>query len=151
MNNIRAALVAKIKIIQKANGYSMDIPDDHVFPVYDDKKIGDKSIASYPKVFVVADRGVRSNAMSGSFDQTLKYLVVFIHRINSKTATVEETCAVTEAFVEDLARMLRLNDTLGGVVQDASLELLSVDGGVTYPEGVAVCHISVDESGVQEV
>jgi hypothetical protein len=145
LGNIRDALIAVVSSINPDNGFKTLVDPAKVYKYFNANLIKNQADSTYPKVFVVADQGTREQAISGTKNQHLEYLVIFVGKLTKPKPTAEEVAKLAEDFVEDLDKAIDQHDTLNGTVQRAQMTVFAIDGGFTYPESVAVCHVEIEE------
>lgn len=147
IKQLRGALVASIKLIKTANGYVTNTVDARVYDCYNQKKVEDKTDASYPKIFVIVENGVRVPLVSSIKKRDTNFLVVFISKQLTSSATPEATADIAEDFVDDMEKLSDRNSRLqvSGQSVEFTLNDFTTDSGFNFPEAVAICRVSLSE------
>ena len=148
LKDVRNSIVTLLGTINTAQGYSMTVDPTHVFATYDTKMIEDQSDSSYPKFFVVTNKGDRIQSIGETEDRDTDFLVVAITKSLSNDVTASILADMVDDMVDDLDRLFNLNDTLGGTVHKVTLNGFTTDSGFTFPEGVVVAYVKVEERQV---
>lgn|SRR3990167_8067544 len=141
LTDIRTAIKTLLKTLKTANGYSTNLPDDHIYDVFDPDKVADKDDTTYPKAFLVSDDGTYQKMPANRIRRQNNYsLIVIVKTLATGLAASEKI----ELLIEDVEDLLLSDDTLGNLVQDISLTRFITDSGYAAPEGAAVFKIKVD-------
>jgi len=140
LTQIREALEYVLKRLKTTNGYSLDLPDDHIYRVHNAEFYNNTSDDAYPKAFIyLADQNY-TDSPSRRVERMAYYTITLVLKeLNDGSDLLTRI----EHFTEDLADALDHYKTLGGCAVSARLTDMSTDQGVNYPEGVAVFTIEV--------
>lgn len=140
-SEIRSALVACLGTIRKSSGYENDLAADHIYSKWIQRvaDAGDDSL--YPKCFVIMETGNDSRLIGENARKELDFAVVIIVK---KVASTDDPQTMVDSFLNDLEKMIQLQDTLNGTVHDVSLPSFAVDGGALDPEGALVVRLHTE-------
>lgn len=140
---VRTAFDALLKSIKVTNGYQLDLPDDRIYPYYNQGVVDSQLEGSYTRVsFWLSDGSLNPLPQHGA---SLEFYIGFVLQLIANPAIVGEDVSVQsrlEKHLADLYRMIGNNNTLQGTVTVAHLSEFHLDGGVKYPEGVLVGMVS---------
>lgn len=139
--DVQSGLVATLQKLNQANGFTFDLPVDHIKIRYSEQEVlrptGD---ATYPKCFVAMRTGSTKRLVGRRDNRSIKFSIIFVTK---KTAGCpDEPDEQILTLVEDLHRLFLLNETLNGSVQTSQIDEWTVDGGAIRPEGCAIFDIS---------
>ena len=88
------------------------------------------------------DLGRSDRETSGFLSKTLNFIIIFIAK---RTKAVDLDAAVQcENFIDDLDRLVKLNETLGGSVSTCSISEWVTDDGVRSPEGIVLAYLTTE-------
>src|SRR5688572_13140628 len=138
---VRAALVACIKTIQKSSGYANDVEASHVYPKWSQQIADAQDDNLYPKIFVVMETGNDNRLIGDNARLELDFAVVVIVK---KIKTTDDPQVMADSFLDDFEKMIKLQGTLNGTVHDVSLPNFAVDGGALDPEGAVVVRLHTE-------
>lgn len=139
---VKAALMSALGNIQTATGYKINLPASKVHSGYA-KSIMDSTLDdNYPKCFVMYDLGRSDRETSGFLNKTLNFIIIFIAK-RTKAVDLEATVQC-ENFIDDLDRLVKLNETLGGSVSTCSISEWVTDDGVRAPEGIVLAYLTTE-------
>ena len=131
---VRDALLAVVRRVTTANGYTTDMPSENVFAAYTANLIAMGPDDAYPKAFVLIDKGSYTEQPSGLKAMELHFIVIFVFKTKDTGPSAQEQA---ETAIVDFERALQLDDRLGDTVDTAQVAEFLTDGGTCAPEGVA--------------
>ena len=115
---VKQALADVFKTLKVANGYSNDLPDEHIRQRYDKTFLEDPDDDSFPKCVIYQTGGTNARRPGMQEDKELNFSVVLV----VKAIKEEDDCVeMTESFQEDIENLIYRNCTLNGAVHDVSI------------------------------
>lgn len=144
LSTIRSSIATLVKTLDVSNGNAVTANAALVFTAFDAKQLNNKTdLADYPKFFIITDTGAFSPSTSGTFNRSVKMLLVAV--LKFKDSTPETMADTIDLLLKDLNKLFADNNTLGGLVQDCYLGEFTTDSGLTHPEGILASWISIEE------
>lgn len=145
LREIRLAIRDVIKKIKQVDGYVTEFPDANIYPLWNQEFFDDLTPAKFPKGFVYLEDQSFQPEVASRTRREANFVVVLATIDGSAQAppTSDDAQELVEDLIEDFARAMELNSKLGGCVVQAYASHVSTDGGIAFPEGVAVFNIRV--------
>mgnify|MGYP000978155967 CR=1 FL=1 len=142
ITEVKSALVSALGSIQTSTGYKSNLPASKIQSGYAKNIIDSTLDDNYPKCCVMYDLGRSDRETSGFLSKTLNFIIIFIAK---RTKAVDLDAAVQcENFIDDLDRLVKLNETLGGSVSTCSISEWVTDDGVRSPEGIVLAYLTTE-------
>jgi hypothetical protein len=149
LSDVQNGLRTAILVVKKANGYSYDLPDDHVYSVSNQNKLNSKDAADYPKIIFTLDSGQAKKQASRNFDRSIRYGVTIIIRevfaddINNPPMGWRPVSDELRDLVRDVEKAILNNSTLGNLVDDVVPVEFLTDSDQAYPEAILVYYFDI--------
>lgn len=140
ISQAKNALVATLKALKTANGYSTNIPDTHFYRWSDQEAQGSSIESMYPKAFVRLLGADVEQLPSDQDEESIAFLFLVVLK---RTSSGDDMDALAEQAIEDARNVLRNDYSLGNVVQEAKVIGYSMDGGV-FDEDEAAALLIID-------
>ena len=141
LNQIKAALSARLLTITEKAGYSLTLPEAHIYKFFDTQAHAAKELSKYPKIFIMTDGGELQREPSNSDWTEVSYILLGLLKSHAKeSAPVEERIS---DFFEDVKRCIKLDYSLSGTVAEAWISAFTVDSTVLFPEAAFVARLTV--------
>lgn len=134
------ALIAALKTVTAANGYSTTLPPDHFYKNYDTANMNVTEPGTYPKVFVTQGDVDPRMQVTHRKEVTSEFYVTVVVLQDDRINTVDPQTQV-QAIADDIEKMFVNNDSLGGLTNACEVMRLTFDSGVAFPEGVVIMQI----------
>jgi hypothetical protein len=140
-SEVRAGLVFCLGTIRKSSGYSNDLEAGHIYNKWIQTVADANEDILYPKCFVVMETGSDHRLIGENERVELNFAVVVIVKKRVPTDDVQD---MIDRFLDDIEKMIKLQDSLNGTVHDVSLPDFAVDGGALEPEGALVVRLHTE-------
>jgi hypothetical protein len=141
LSEIVTGLSDALKTVKTANGYQTDLPDANIYSSYTDTFKAAKADDKYPKACILLDEGDPAVGLSGSSEENVAFIVVFITKKLSKVDAEPQEKLLK--FIEDVRKLFKENNNLSGLVTEICLGTYTTDAGIAHPEGAVVIRLPV--------
>lgn len=141
LSQIRVALGDLLKTVKTSNGYVTQLEDAQIYHAYCTEFAACKV---YPKATLWFDQFSIVQRPSDTHDKTAVLSILFVDRFQSGDGATDYPYEAVEAFVDDLERVLSLNHSLGGLVENVTIMDAELDSGFAAPEGMAIIAVKVE-------
>jgi hypothetical protein len=141
VSEVRTALVNTLKLIKVANGYTNNLPDDHINAYYDASIFDSGLDDAYPKCAVMLIRAADERLPGMGMTRNASYSIILVVK---QIAATDDAVAMLDSYVADIEKVIREQESLMGAVSSATLEEFVVDGGVLRPEGCLIATVRTE-------
>lgn len=141
VSEVKAALVAAVKLIKTANGYSTNLADSHVYDKYDGNLLSSSTDSLFPKVCVFPVYGDTQNLPGLNETRILDFVIIALVKAVSRTS---DSVVMTESLLSDFEKLFHEQHNLFGNVFDARIQEFTMDGGALSPEGCVILKVRTE-------
>ncbi len=149
LSQVQNGLKTAILRVKIANGYTYDLPDNHVYSVSQQTVLNSKDNADYPKIIFTLDSGKGQKGASRNFDRLIRYGVtiiikeVFTDDTSNPPVGWKPVSVQLRDLVQDIEKVILHDSTLGGLVDDVIPSDFLTDSDQAYPEGILVYYFDI--------
>jgi len=143
LKDVRTGIITAVKRLKKINGYTIDLPDSHIYPVWKSDLAQNTDDELYPKCFIFSDKGKMRRLVAGQKERNFKFVVIVVVKKVAESEKLEPS-ETAELIINDVETIFDKDDTLGGLVTDIQIVSFATDSGFCHPEGIAILDVEVE-------
>ena len=149
LTDIQNALTTTLLRIKVVNGYSYDIPNDHVYKISQRIKLESVDPADFPKLILSLDRGKNKKLPAHQFDTTARFsATLFIKEVvvpdpNNPPHGWLPVAIQLQSLIKDFETVVLADPTLGNLVIDTVPSDFETDSDNAWPVGILVYYFDI--------